>query len=352
MPHAAEWDRTKEFPHDALKQCAELGFGGIYLSEDVGGAGLGRLEASLIFEALATACSPTSAFMSIHNMNGWIIDNYGTPEQREKYLPGMIAFDLVSSYCLTEPNSGSDAQAMQSMAVDKGDHFVLSGQKMFISGSGLSDIYLVMTRTGEKEISCLLVEKGMPGLSFGKMEHKLGWNCSHTATVELDEVKVPKENLIGERGNGFKIALSGLDGGRINIASCSLGGAAQCLHYATEYTKSRKQFGRELAKFQSVQFRLADMATDLEASRLMVRNAARLMDDKDENYTPYCAMAKKFATEKCSRIVDDALQLHGGYGYLNEYPIERYLRDLRVHQILEGTSEIMQLIVSRKLLSD
>ncbi|CAI2371294.1 unnamed protein product [Moneuplotes crassus] len=352
MPNAAEWDEKKHFPKDVIKEAADYGFAGIYVKEDVGGVNLGRKEASLIFEALSTGCVGTSAYISIHNMCAWMIDVYGNEDQRQKYLPSMTTFDLFGSYCLTEPNSGSDAIAMKSTAEDKGDYFLLNGEKAFISGAGDSDVFLVMAKTGEKEISCLIVDGDTEGLKFGKNETKMGWNVQPTRAVIFEDCKIPKENLLGSRGQGFKIAMSGLDGGRVNIASCSLGGAAFCLDTATEYIKTRKQFGKPLANFQYLQFKLAQMATDLEASRLMVRNAADMIDQNNEEKTMYCAMAKYFATEKCMDLVDYALQMHGGYGYLREYPIERYYRDLRVHRILEGTSEVMQLITSRNLLKD
>lgn len=349
---AAEWDETKHFPLDVYQRAAEMGFAGIYVSEEYGGCGLGRLEASLIFEALATGCVGSSAYLSIHNMCSWMIDTYGNEEQKQQYLPGLTTMEQFSSYCLTEPNSGSDAASMRTFAEDKGDHWLLNGQKMFISGAGASDVYIIMAKTSEKDISCFIVEKDHEGISFGKNEDKMGWNVQPTKTVILEDCKVPKENLLGGVGQGFKIAMSGLDGGRVNIASCSLGGAAFCLDTAQNYIKERKQFGKPLAANQHLQFKLADMATDLEASRLMVRNAADMVTEKTNNYTMYAAMAKKFATEKCSGIVNDALQMHGGYGYLKEYPIERYYRDLRVHEILEGTSEVMQIITSRTLLKD
>lgn len=345
-PHAAEWDKTKHFPIDKFKMAAELGFGAINVSEKHGGCGLGRLESSLIFEALATGDVGSSAYISIHNMCAWMIDTYGNEMQKEKYLPDVVTMERLCSYCLTEPDSGSDAQAMKSFAEDKGDHWILNGSKAFISGSGHKDeIYLVMAKTGPKEVSCLIVEEGMEGLTFGANEHKMGWNCQPTRMVFFNDVKVPKENVLGKQGQGFKIALSGLDGGRLSIASCSLGGAAKCLTLATDYVKQRKQFGQPLSNFQNVQFTLAKMATDLEASRLMVRHGAKLMVANDPNKTMYCSMAKRFATEKCFDIVNDALQLHGGYGYLQDYPIERFLRDLRVHMILEGTNEIMLHII-------
>lgn len=286
-PNAAEWDEKKHFPKDVIKEAADYGFAGIYVRDDIGGVGLGRLEASLIFEALATGCVGTSAYISIHNMVAWMIDNYGNEEQRKKFLPDMLTFDKFSSYCLTEPNSGSDAIAMKSFAEDKGDHFLLNGSKAFISGGGESDLYLVMCKTGEKEVSCLIVEKGTKGLGFGKNEIKMGWNVQPTRAVIFEDCKVPKENLLGNRGDGFKFAMSGLDGGRVNIASCSLGGAAFCLETATQYIKTRKQFGKTLSNFQYLQFKLAQMATDLEASRLMVRNAANLMDQNHKDKTMY-----------------------------------------------------------------
>lgn len=345
-PHAAKWDKEKHFPIDIIKKSADLGFGGIYVSEEHGGCGLGRLESSLIFEALSTGCVGTSAYISIHNMVAWIIDSFGNQEQKERLLSDMVTMERLSSYCLTEPDSGSDAQAMKTFAVDKGDHFVVNGSKCFISGSGLPNhIYLVMCKTGEKEVSCLILEDGMEGLSFGANEHKMGWNCQPTRVLNFDDVKVPKANLIGKKGQGFKIAMSGIDGGRLNIASCSLGGAAKCLDLATNYTRERKQFGRRIADNQHIQFTLARMATDLEASRLMVRHGAKMVSEGHALKTMYCAMAKKFATDKCFDIVNHALQMHGGYGYLQDYPIERFLRDLRVHQILEGSNEIMSHII-------
>ena len=350
-PKAAEWDETKHFPVDVYKKAAELGFAGIYVSEDFGGVGLQRLEASLIFEALATGCVGSSAYLSIHNMCAWMIDTYGNKDQKEKYLPDMCEMEKISSYCLTEPNSGSDAVSMKTTAVDKGSHYVVNGSKAFISGAGAADIYIVMLKI-EGEVTCMLLEKGMEGLSFGKNEEKMGWNVQPTKLVIMEDCIVPKENIIGKIGQGFKIALSGLDGGRVNIASCSLGGAAFAMNEAQNYLKDRKQFGKPLASFQHLQFKLADMAIALESSRLMVRNAATMVSEKSPNYSMYAAMSKKFATERCMKIVSDSLQMHGGYGYLKEYPIERVFRDLRVHEILEGTSEVMSMITSRTLLKD
>lgn len=352
MPFAKEWDEHKIFPKNIYKKAAEMGFASIYTSEQFGGAGLGRLEASLIFEGLATGCVGSSAYLSIHNMCAWMIDTYGNEEQKAQWLPRMSTFDLFSSYCLTEPNSGSDAFAMRTNAKSlDNDYYVLNGTKQFISGD--SDILLVMCKTGENEVSCLAVEREGSwgkGLSFGKNEHKMGWNVQPTQMVIFEDLKVPKKNIIGKVGEGFKIAMSGLDGGRINIASCSLGGAAYCFEAAKEYMKQRKQFGKPLSDFQYLQFKLADMATELQVSRNITRFAANMIDSKSADKTTYSAMAKNFATEKCFNIVNDALQMHGGYGYLKEYQIERYFRDLRVHMILEGTNEIMKLIISRNIL--
>lgn len=331
LPHVADWEREKYLPVKEYREAAELGFAGIVVPEEYGGCGLGRLEASLIFEAISSACAPTSAFLTIQNMISWILATHANDQMREKYLPKLLTQEHIASYCLTEPGSGSDSQGMQTKAVDKGDHWVVNGSKTFISGAGVADFYLVMCLTGEKEISCLVVDKGSEGLSFGKVEEKMGWHVDPLAMVILEDVKVPKENVIGDRGNGFKVAMSALDGGRLNIASCSLGGAARALDNATTYVKERKQFGKRIADFQHTQFRLAEMATDLEASRLMVRHAAGLLDQKDMNATMYCAMAKKFATDKGFDIANGSLQLFGGYGYLKEYPVEKIVRDLRVH---------------------
>jgi isobutyryl-CoA dehydrogenase len=351
MPFAREWDEKKHFPKDVYKKAAEMGFASIYTSEKFGGAGLGRLEASLIFEGLSTGCVGSSAYLSIHNMCCWMIDTYGTEEQKQKWLPKMSTLEMFSSYCLTEPNSGSDAFSMKTSAKLVDDHYILNGTKAFISGD--SDIFLVMCKTNENEVSCIAVEREGnfgKGLSFGKNEHKMGWNVQPTQMVIFDNLKVPKSNVIGKVGEGFKIAMSGLDGGRINIASCSLGGAAYCVEAAKEYIKSRKQFGKQLSEFQHLQFKLADMATILQVSRNIVRNAAISIDNHSPDKTMYAAMAKNFATDKCFNVVSDALQMHGGYGYLKEYQIERYFRDLRVHMILEGTNEIMKMIISRNIL--
>ena len=352
-PFAAEWDEACELPMDVLREAAELGFGGIYVRDDVGGSALGRLDSTLIFEELSTACPSTSAMLSIHNMAAWMIDRFGNDEQRGRFLPELCAMTHMASYCLTEPGAGSDAASLRTRAVRDGDHYVLNGSKAFISGGSVSGRYVCMVRTGgegPRGISCLVVEKGTPGLSFGKLEKKLGWNSQPTTAVIFEDCRVPVANRLGEEGDGFKIAMMGLDGGRLNIAACSLGAARFCLGTARDYMNVRQQFGKHLATFQGLQFRLADMATELEAARLMVRRAAWMLDTKHPDATPHCAMAKRFATDVGFEIVNQALQIHGGYGYLREYPIERYLRDVRVHQILEGTNEIMRVIIARRLL--
>jgi alkylation response protein AidB-like acyl-CoA dehydrogenase len=354
-PNAAHWDEESHFPVAELRQAAELGFAGIYVRDDVGGVGLGRLESTIIFEELSAACPSTAAFISIHNMASWMIDNWGTEEQRRKWLPRLTTMELIASYALTEPGAGSDASSLRTKAVRDGDHYVLNGSKAFISGGGRSDIYVCMVRTGEdgpKGISCIVVENGTPGLSFGAQEKKMGWKSQPTSMVNFDNCRVPVANRIGAEGEGFKIAMMGLDGGRLNIGACSLGGARACLERAIAYTKERKQFGQAIADFQATQFKLADMATNLEAARLMIRSAAVAVNEKLPGATTKAAMAKRFATDVCFDIVNDALQLHGGYGYIKEYPIERFLRDLRVHQILEGTNEIMRVIISRQILKD
>ena len=352
-PHSARWDEERHFPVDVMRQAAALGFAGIYVREDVGGSGLTRLDAALIFEALSEGDVSTAAFMSIHNMASWMIDRFGSEALRLKYLPRMTTMELIASYCLTEPGSGSDAAAMKTTARLDGDHYVLNGGKAFISGAGVSDLYVVMARTGgpgAKGVSAIVVEKGTPGLSFGANERKMGWNSQPTAQVMFDEVRVPVENRIGAEGDGFRFAMMGLDGGRINIAACSLGGSKLALDTAQAYLGTRQQFGRPLSDFQALQFKLADMATAHEAARLMVYNAADALDRKDPQATKLCAMAKRFATDGGFEIANQALQLHGGYGYLRDYPVERIVRDLRVHQILEGTNEIMRVIISRELL--
>jgi len=351
-PFAAEWDEKFHFPVDRLREAAGLGFAGIYVKSDVGGSEMSRLDAAIIMEELSAGCTSTAAFISIHNMASWMIDRFGSEAQRRRFLPKLTTMELIASYCLTEPGSGSDAAALKTRAVKDGDHYVLNGSKAFISGAGTSDIYVCMVRTGEdgpKGISCLVVEKGMPGLSFGKHERKMGWNSQPTAQVIFEDCRVPAANRIGAEGEGFRIAMSGLDGGRINIGACSVGTARAALEEAMAYVRERKQFGRPIADFQVTQFKLADMATELEAARLMIRNAANALDRKDGRATMLCAMAKRYATDAGSRIANEALQLHGGYGYLKDFPAERHVRDLRVHQILEGTNEIMRVIVSREM---
>ncbi|MDR6625938.1 isobutyryl-CoA dehydrogenase [Caulobacter segnis] len=351
-PRSAEWDEKRHFPVDVLRQAAELGFAGIYVNEEVGGSGLSRLDASIIFEALSYGDVPTAAYLTIHNMASWMIDRFGSDELRHRYLPRLTTMELIASYCLTEPGSGSDAAAMRTTAKLDGDHYVLNGGKAFISGGGVSDIYVVMARTGgegAKGVSAFVVKKGTPGLSFGANERKMGWNAQPTAQVNFDNCRVPVENRIGQEGEGFRFAMMGLDGGRLNIASCSLGGAQFALDTAKAYLETRNQFGRPLKDFQALQFKLADMATELEAARLMVRRAAHALDSKHPEATKLCAMAKRFATDAGFQVANDALQLHGGYGYLQDYPLERIVRDLRVHQILEGTNEIMRVIIARQL---
>jgi len=353
LTQAAEWDEHKIFPIDTLRAAAALGFAGIYVGEEFGGSGLSRLDAALIFEELAAADPSTAAYLSIHNMASWMIDRFGSTEQRGQFLPRLMSMAHFASYCLTEPGAGSDAGNLATRAERQGDAYVLNGTKAFISGGGASDIYVVMARTGgagPSGISCVVVEKGTAGLSFGKQEKKLGWNSQPTASVIFEDCRVPVANRLGEEGDGFRIAMMGLDGGRINIGACSLGGARACLEAARGYMLERKQFGKRLADFQALQFRFADMATELEASRLMLHRAATALDHKAPDATLRCAMAKRFATDACFQICDEALQLHGGYGYIKEYPIERYLRDLRVHRILEGTNEIMRVIIARRLL--
>ncbi len=351
-PHSADWDEKKHFPVDVLRQAAELGFAGIYVNEDVGGSGLSRLDASIIFEALSYGDVPVAAYLTIHNMASWMIDRFGSDDLRQRYLPRLTTMELIASYCLTEPGSGSDAANMRTTAKLDGDHYVLNGGKAFISGGGVSDIYVVMARTGgegAKGVSAFVVEKGMEGLSFGANERKMGWNAQPTAQVNFDNCRVPVANRIGQEGEGFRFAMMGLDGGRLNIASCSLGGAQFALDTAKAYLETRNQFGRPLKDFQALQFKLADMATELEAARLMVRRAAHALDSKHPEATKLCAMAKRFATDAGFQVANDALQLHGGYGYLQDYPLERLVRDLRVHQILEGTNEIMRVIIAREM---
>jgi alkylation response protein AidB-like acyl-CoA dehydrogenase len=353
LPQAPGWDERGEFPVAALRAAAELGFAGIYVSDEFGGSGLGRLDATIIFEELAAACVSTAAYLSIHNMAAWMIDRFGTREQRGRFLPKLMNMTHFASYCLTEPGSGSDAASLATRAVRDGSDYVLNGTKAFISGGSVSDVYVTMVRTGDagpKGISCLVVEKDTPGLSFGKKEKKLGWNTQPTAMVIFEDCRVPVANRLGEEGDGFKIAMMGLDGGRLNISACSLGGARACFEAARDHLLERRQFGRPLADFQALQFRLADMASELEAARLMVWRGAASLDRGDPEATMHCAMAKRLATDAGFHICNEALQLFGGYGYLKDFPIERYLRDVRVHQILEGTNEIMRVIIARHLL--
>ncbi|KFL48383.1 butyryl-CoA dehydrogenase [Sphingobium sp. ba1] len=354
-PHAAEWDEKHIFPRDTIRAAAELGFGGIYVSESAGGIGLGRLEAALIMEAMAYGCPSTSAFISIHNMAAWMIDSYGSDALKAAYLPDLIPMTRIASYCLTEAGAGSDAASLKTKAVKDGDHYVVTGSKQFISGGGENEVYLVMVRTGQegpKGISCLVIDKDMPGVSFGAQERKLGWHSQPTAQVNFDAVRVPVANLVGAEGQGFAIAMAGLDGGRLNIGACSLGGAQRCIDEAVQYTKDRKQFGQSIADFQNTQFTLADMETELQAARTLLYAAAVKVTDNAPDKTRFAAMAKRFATDTGSSVVDRALQLHGGYGYLMDYPVERFWRDLRVHSILEGTNQVMRMIIARDMLRD
>jgi alkylation response protein AidB-like acyl-CoA dehydrogenase len=351
-PHSAKWDEDRHFPVDVLRAAAGLGFAGIYVQEDVGGSALSRLDASIIFEALSYGDVPTAAYLTIHNMASWMIDRFASEDLRARYLPRLTTMELIASYCLTEPGSGSDAANMRTTARKDGDHYVLNGSKAFISGAGVSDVYVVMARTGgdgAKGVSTFVVEKGQEGLSFGANERKMGWNAQPTAQINFDNVRVHESNRVGQEGEGFRFAMMGLDGGRLNIASCSLGGAQFALDTAKAYMETRNQFGKPLKDFQALQFKLADMATELEAARLMVRRAADALDKRDPQATKLCAMAKRFATDAGFSVANDALQLHGGYGYLQDYPLERIVRDLRVHQILEGTNEIMRVIISREM---
>jgi alkylation response protein AidB-like acyl-CoA dehydrogenase len=352
-PHAAKWDEDHIFPRDVIKSAAELGFASIYVSEESGGIGLGRLEAALIMEAMAYGCAATSSFISIHNMAAWMIDCFGSAEVKAKFLPNLVGMEKIASYCLTEPGSGSDAAALKTTARLEGDHYVVNGTKQFISGAGVNDVYVTMVRTGAdgpKGISCLVLEKGMEGLSFGAPERKLGWNASPTAQVIMDNVKVPVANRVGAEGDGFRFAMAGLDGGRLNIGACSLGGAQRCLDEAIKYTKERQQFGTAIADFQNTQFTFADMATELEAARALLYMAAAKVTANAPDKSRFSAMAKRLATDTGSSVVDRALQLFGGYGYLQDYPIERFWRDLRVHSILEGTNQVMRMIIGRDLL--
>ena len=352
-PYAAEWDEKSHYPVDVWKAPVELGFGAIYVSEESGGTGLGRLEAALIMEAMAYGCPTTSAFISIHNMAAWMIDCFGSAELKARYLPDLVSMEKIASYCLTEPGSGSDAAALKTSARRDGDHYIVNGTKQFISGAGYNDVYVVMVRTGEektKGVTCLVVDKDTPGLSFGAPEKKLGWNASPTAQVIFEDCRVPVANRVGAEGDGFRFAMMGLDGGRLNIGASSLGGAQRCLDEAIAYTKERQQFGQPVADFQNTQFMLADMATDLEAARALLYIAAAKVTANAPDKSCFSAMAKRLSTDSGSEIVNKALQLFGGYGYLRDYPIERFWRDLRVHSILEGTNQVMRMIIGRDLL--
>lgn len=354
-PHALEWDRNKEFPVQVLRAAGPLGLGGVCVAEDVGGSGLSRFDSVVIYEALATGDPCVTAYLSIHNMVAGMIDRFGTPQQRTRWLPELCAMRQLGSYCLTEPNAGSDAAALRTRAVRDGDEYVLSGVKQFISGSGAADVYVVMARTGQDGaggISAFIVESDAPGLSFGPEEAKMGWNAQPTRQVVLDEVRVPADRLLGGEGSGFKIAMAGLDAGRLGISACSMGGAETALRRSLEYAQQRTAFDSKLGDFQALRFKLADMATELEAARLMLWRAASALDTKDPKATRWCAMAKRFATDTGFTVANEALQIHGGYGYLAEYGVEKLVRDLRVHQILEGTNEIMRLIIARDLLEN
>ena len=352
-PYAAEWDEKHHYPVDVWKAAGELGFGAIYVSEENGGIGLGRLDAALIMEAMSYGCPATSAYISIHNMVAWMIDKFGDQRLKDRYLPDLVTMEKIGSYCLTEPGSGSDAAALKTTARLDGDHYVLNGTKQFISGGGVNDVYVVMARTGEHKsrgVSCFVVDKDTPGVSFGAPEKKLGWNASPTAQVIFEDARVPVENRVGAEGDGFKFAMAGLDGGRLNIGACSLGGAQRCLDEAIAYVKDRKQFDQPIAEFQNTQFRLADMAAELEAARALLYLAAAKVTAGAPDKTRFAAMAKMMASDTGSSVVDRALQMFGGYGYLKDYPIERFWRDLRVHRILEGTNEVMRMIIGRDLL--
>ncbi len=352
-PFAGEWDEKKHFPVDVIREAASLGFGGLYVSEDVGGSALSRFDAVLVFEQLSQGCVSTAAYISIHNMCSWMIDRFGSEEVRKEWLPQLTSAELLSSYCLTEPGSGSDAASLKTKAVKDGGDYILNGSKQFISGAGVSDVYVVMARTGEdgpKGISTFIVLKSDKGVSFGANEKKMGWNSQPTRLVTLENVRIPASRRVGAEGDGFRFAMAGLDGGRLNISACSLGGMQEALNRALAYTKERKQFGQAIADFQASQFRLADMETEAQAARAMLYAAAKELDAKTPMATRWCAMAKRFVTDTGFKVANEALQLHGGYGYLSDYGVERIVRDLRVHQILEGTNEVMRVIIARDLL--
>ncbi len=352
-PFAGEWDEKKHFPVDVIREAAGLGFAGLYVNEDVGGSALSRFDAVLVFEQLSQGCVSTAAYISIHNMCSWMIDRFASEEMRKEWLPQLTTMELLSSYCLTEPGSGSDAAGLKTRAVKDGGDYVLHGAKQFISGAGVSDVYIVMARTGQdgpKGISTFIVRKDDKGVSFGANEKKMGWNSQPTRQVIFEDVRIPASRRVGADGDGFRFAMAGLDGGRLNIAACSLGGMQDALDKALAYTKERKQFGQAIADFQATQFKLADMETETQAARVMLYNAAQELDAKSPQATRWCAMAKRFVTDTGFKVANDALQLHGGYGYLSDYGVERIVRDLRVHQILEGTNEVMRVIISRDLL--
>lgn len=352
-PHAAEWDQQQIFPVDVLQKAGELGFCGLYSPEDVGGLGLGRLDSSIIFEQLAMGCTSTTAFITIHNMATWMIADFGNEETRQHWCPDLTAGQKLASYCLTEPNAGSDAASLKTTAHKDGDEYVLNGSKIFISGAGATDVLVVMARTGEdgpKGISAFAIDAKLAGITYGRKEEKMGWNSQPTRLITFEDTRVPASCLMGKEGDGFKIAMMGLDGGRINIATCSIGTAQAALNKAVQYMGERKQFGRTLENFQALQFKIASMNTELVAARQMVRLAASKLDHKHPDRSTYCAMAKRFATDVGFNVCDEALQIFGGYGYIKEYPLERYVRDSRVHRILEGTNEIMNVIIARRLL--
>ncbi|MFT7009136.1 MAG: alkylation response protein AidB-like acyl-CoA dehydrogenase [Colwellia sp.] len=355
LPNAAKWDQEHIFPKDVIAKAGELGFCGLYSPEDSGGLNLSRLDSSIIFEQLAMGCTATTAMMTIHNMATWMVATWGTSGVKDTWCPSLVSGEKLASYCLTEPGSGSDAASLSTSAKKDGDHYVVNGSKVFISGAGDTDILVVMVRTGvagPKGISALAIPADLDGIIYGKAEEKLGWNAQPTRQITFDNVKVPVEHLLGNEGEGFSIAMKGLDGGRINIATCSIGTAQQALNSAMGYMQEREQFGKPIAAFQGLQFKLADMATELVAARQMVRLAAYKLDKNDPEKTAYCAMAKRFATDVGFQVCDAALQIHGGYGYIKEYPLERHFRDVRVHQILEGTNEIMRVIIARRLLTE
>ena len=356
-PHAAQWDEEKIFPRDTIAAAGAMGFCGMYSPQAQGGMGMSRLDATIVLEELAAACASTAAFISIHNMATWMACTWGTEVVHTDFCEQLVLGEKLASYCLTEPNAGSDAASIATKAVREGDDYILNGGKSFISGAGSTDVLVLMTRTGAKDsgatgITAFAVPADLPGISYGKNEHKMGWNSQPTRTITFEDVRVPANYRLGDEGEGFKIAMKGLDGGRINIASCSIGAAQATLNHAQQYIQERKQFGKPLAAFQALQFKLADMVTELVAARQMVRLAADKLDQNDADKTTYCAMAKRFATDIGFQVCNEALQLHGGYGYLKEYPIERFLRDARVHQILEGTNEIMRVIVARRMLEE